>query len=64
MTRKQKKMLRRILASAALAVLLAVLQPVGLWQLLWFVPYLLAGYDILLGALHGIRSRDPLTKTF
>ena len=64
MTRKQKKMLRRILASAALAVLLAVLQPVGLWQLLWFAPYLLAGYDILLGALHGIRSRDPFDENF
>ena len=64
MTRKQKKMLRRILVSAALAVLLAVLQPVGLWQLLWFVPYLLAGYDILLGALHGIRSRDPFDENF
>ena len=64
MTKKQKKMLRRILASAALAVLLAVLPPVGLWQLLWFVPYLLAGYDILLGALHGIRSRDPFDENF
>ena len=64
MTKKQKKMLRRILASAAMAVLLAVLQPVGLWQLLWFVPYLLAGYDILLGALHGIRSRDPFDENF
>ena len=64
MTKKQKKMLRRILASAALAVLLAVLQPVGLWQLLWFAPYLLAGYDILLGALHGIRSRDPFDENF
>ena len=64
MTKKQKKMLRRILASAALAVLLAVRQPVGLWQLLWFVPYLLAGYDILLGALHGIRSRDPFDENF
>lgn len=64
MTKKQKKMLRRIVASAALAVLLAVLQPAGLWQLLWFAPYLLAGYDILLGALHGIRSRDPFDENF
>ena len=64
MTKKQKKMLRRIVTSAAMAVLLAVLQPVGLWQLLWFVPYLLAGYDILLGALHGIRSRDPFDENF
>ena len=64
MTKKQKKMLRRILASAAIAVALAVLQPAGLWQLLWFAPYLLAGYDILLGALHGIRSRDPFDENF
>ena len=64
MTKKQKKMLRRIVASAALAVLLAMLQPAGLWQLLWFAPYLLAGYDILLGALHGIRSRDPFDENF
>ena len=64
MTKKQKKMLRRILASAAMAVLLAARQPVGLWQLLWFAPYLLAGYDILLGALHGIRSRDPFDENF
>lgn len=64
MTKKQKKMLRRILASAAMAVALAVLQPTGLWQLLWLAPYLLAGYDILLGALHGIRSRDPFDENF
>ncbi len=64
MTKKQKKMLLRILASAALAVVLAALQPSGLWQLLWFAPYLLAGYDILLGALHGIRSRDPFDENF
>ena len=64
MTKKQKKMLRRILASAAMAVALAVLQPTGLWQLLWLAPYLLAGYDILLGALHGTRSRDPFDENF
>ena len=64
MTRKQKKMLRLIVAAAGLAVVLAILQPAGLWQLLWFVPYLLAGYDILLGALHGIRSRDPFDENF
>jgi len=64
MTKKQKKMLRRIALSAVLAVALALLQPAGLWQLLWFAPYLLAGYDILLGAVHGIRSRDPFDENF
>ena len=61
MTRKQKKMLYRILAAAGLAVLLALL-PLPRW--LWLVPYLVAGYDILLGAFHGIRSRDPFDENF
>ena len=61
MTKKQKKMLRRILASAGIAVLL-VLLPLPRW--LWLAPYLLAGYDILLGAIHGIRSRDPFDENF
>lgn len=64
MTKKQKKMLRRILLSAGIAVILALLKPQGLLALLWMVPYLLAGYDILLGALHGIRSRDPFDENF
>ena len=64
MTKKQKKMLRRILLSAGIAVILALFKPQGLLVLLWMVPYLLAGYDILLGALHGIRSRDPFDENF
>ena len=54
-------MLYRILAAAGLAVLLALL-PLPRW--LWLVPYLMAGYDILLGAFHGIRSRDPFDENF
>ena len=54
-------MLYRILAAAGLAVLLALL-PLPRW--LWLVPYLVAGYDILLGAFHGIRSRDPFDENF
>ena len=64
MTRKQRKMLYRILAAAGMTVILALLQPEGLLQLLWMLPYLTAGYDILLGALHGIRSRDPFDENF
>ena len=54
-------MLYRILAAAGLAVLLALL-PLPRW--LWLGPYLVAGYDILLGAFHGIRSRDPFDENF
>ena len=54
-------MLYRILAAAGLTVLLALL-PLPRW--LWLVPYLVAGYDILLGAFHGIRSRDPFDENF
>ena len=61
MTKKQKKMLYRIVASAGMAVLLALL-PLPRW--LWLAPYLLAGYDILLGAFHGLRSRDPFDENF
>jgi len=64
MTRKQRKMLYRILAAAGMTVILALMQPEGLLQLLWMLPYLTAGYDILLGALHGIRSRDPFDENF
>ena len=54
MTRKQKKMLYRILAAIGIAILLTLLP---LPAFLWIIPYLVAGYDILLGAFHGIRSR-------
>ena len=61
MTRKQKKMLYRILAAVGIAILLTLLP---LPAFLWIIPYLVAGYDILLGAFHGIRSRDPFDENF
>ena len=61
MTKKQKKMLYRILLAAGMAVLLALLP---LPAFLWLLPYLVAGYDILLGAFHGLRSRDPFDENF
>ena len=61
MTKKQKKMLYRILAAAGMAALLALLP---LPAFLWLIPYLIAGYDILLGALHGIRGKDPFDENF
>ena len=61
MTRKQKKMLYRILTAVGIAILLTLLP---LPAFLWIIPYLVAGYDILLGAFHGIRSRDPFDENF
>ena len=62
MTKKQKRMLYRILGAAALFLALKLLDPAWPLSLLWLAPYLLAGYDILLGAVHGIRSRDPFDE--
>ena len=64
MTKKQKRMLYRILGAAALFLALKLLAPAWPLSLLWLAPYLLAGYDILLGAVHGIRSRDPFDENF
>ena len=61
MTKKQKKMLYRILAAAGMAAILSLLP---LPAFLWLIPYLIAGYDILLGALHGIRGKDPFDENF
>lgn len=65
MNKKQKRTLRRILFSAAAALLLALLETrLSLPGILWLIPYLAVGYDILLSALHGIRSRDPFDENF
>lgn len=61
MSKKQKKMLYRLLLAAGMAVLLALLP---LPSFLWLIPYLAAGCDILLGAFHGLRSRDPFDENF
>ncbi len=64
MTRKQKRLLVRILLAAALTAALALWSPGGPLALLWLAPYLIAGHDILLGAAHGLRSRDPFDENF
>lgn len=61
MNKKQKRALARILLSAALAVALSLLPLPGA---LLLIPYFIAGYDVLLGAFHGIRSRDPFDENF
>ena len=55
MTKKQKKMLRRILISAVLFVVLRVLSVPGLLGLvLYLIPYGIIGYDVLRRAVQGI----------
>ena len=48
MTRKQKKVLYRIIAAAVLLIAAAVVPVEGLWRLpIYLVPYLVIGWDIL-----------------
>jgi len=65
MTKKQKKMLTRILISAALMIVLAFLPINGLPRfLLYLIPYLLIGYDILIKAGKGIINRQVFDENF
>ena len=45
MTRKQKKMLTRIIVSALLLAVIRVWNPEGLWALCYLVPYAVIGWD-------------------
>ncbi len=65
MTKKQKKVLRRIIIAAVLMVALAFL-PLGQpWQfLLYMVPYFIIGYDILRKAVKGILNKQIFDENF
>ncbi len=65
MTRRQKRMLLRILITAALMAVLAVLPVQGMLRFfLYLVPYFLIGYDVLLDAAHGIWNRQLFDENF
>ncbi len=71
MTKKQKKMLARILSAAALMIALhfavrAFGERVGepVWFLLYLIPYLTVGYDVLLKAGKGIKNRQVFDENF
>lgn len=65
MTRKQKKMLYRILISTALMILLAFLPLQGILRfLLYLIPYGIIGHDILKKAFKGIRNRQVFDENF
>lgn len=65
MTKKQKKVLRRILISALLMVVLAFL-PLKGWLkfVLYMIPYLIIGNDILLRAWRGILNKQVFDENF
>ncbi len=63
--RKQKIMLARILAAAAMLVVLNFIPATGwLRFVLYMAPYLTVGYDILIKALKGIRNRQVFDENF
>jgi len=65
MTRKQRKMLLRILLAAALTLLLGFVPAQGtLGLLLYLIPYLIAGYDILYDAFRGLCNKQLLDENF
>ncbi len=65
MTRKQKKMLLRILLAAAMTAVLAFLPVTGWLRLgLYLLPYLTVGYDILTDAAKGIWNRQLFDENF
>ena len=65
MNRKQKKMLTRILIAAALLIGLNFIPATGAIRfVLYLIPYLVVGYDILLKALKGIRNRQGFDECF
>ena len=65
MTKKQKKMLVRIIVSAAMMLVLNFLPLEGLLRfLLYFIAYLVIGYDILRKAWKGIRNGRVFDENF
>lgn len=78
MTKKQKKMLGRILAATVLLLILQLLPAgvfdeldgiavgLGFWTklILYLVDYLIIGYDILIKALKGIKNRQIFDESF
>ncbi len=65
MNKKQKKMLIRIIAAAAMMAVLAFIPAEGVLRfVLYMVPYLTVGYDILWKALKGIKNRQVFDENF
>ncbi|MBQ9250624.1 MAG: cadmium-translocating P-type ATPase [Oscillospiraceae bacterium] len=65
MTRKQKRTLWRIVAAAVLCIVIALLPVEGLWRgLLFAIPYLIVGYDVLWSAIRNILHGQVFDEKF
>lgn len=69
MTRKQRKNLIRIVVSILLTIIIVVVDKVYinnniLSLLLFIIPYIVIGYDILFDALRGIKNRQMFDENF
>lgn len=65
MTKKQKKVLYRIIIAAVLMIVLGFLPVQGLFRfLLYLVPYLVVGHDILRKAFKGILNKQVFDENF
>ncbi len=65
MSRKQKKMLIRILTAAVMLIALSVIPVKGLARfVLYMIPYLVIGYDILWKAVNGVKNRQVFDESF
>ncbi|MBQ6240724.1 MAG: cadmium-translocating P-type ATPase [Firmicutes bacterium] len=65
MNKKQKRVLIRIFLSIVLIAAIEISGIKGTWKLiLYLVPYLVIGYDILIKAAKGIRNLQPFDENF
>ena len=66
MTKKQKQVLYQIIASVVLIVILRLLPafPTPVELVLYLIPYLVVGWDVLRKALLGIKNRQPFDECF
>ena len=66
MNKKQKKNLYRIIVALVLVLILKLLPqfPTPVELLLYCIPYLVVGWDVLRKALLGIRNRQPFDECF
>ena len=64
MSKKQRKMLIRILVSAVLLIGFHFLPVEGVMRFIcYLIPYLVIGYDILIKAFKGIKNRQPFDES-
>ena len=70
MTKKQKKSLQQILIALTLVILLKLLLrvlpalPTPVELLLYLIPYLVVGKDVLRKAIKGVKNRQPFDECF